>query len=35
MDPGAESGEFMAFWFFSEKTQGDIGDGTGKDGTAD
>jgi hypothetical protein len=35
VDPGAEAGEFRAFWFFSEQTQGDVGDGTGKDSSAD
>ena len=35
MDPGAEAGEFRALWFFSEQTKGYVGDGTGKDSSAD
>ena len=35
MDPSAEAGEFRAFWFFSKKPKCDVGDGTGKDSSAD
>jgi hypothetical protein len=35
MDPVAEAGEFRAFRFFSEQTKGDVGNGTGKDSSAE